>query len=325
MTELRFPSPAAFAQSVRMRRSASSPGTLFLIVEGSSDRKTFHALLNPHLHYVPSRGKEMVLGAFDLLSAEGVSDCMFVVDCDGGTESRWLGRDGLVISANRDVDADLLLTLRAFDRVALEYLSDVGNTAEECVSAANSVMRFATALTASFGIILDGARSLGMSVKVVDLLTGKRRRLRLNDLGEIHGWVRDLSAPDSGSLLQVVASVLSWKDDQRSTLAAHLATGAEKPCRLHRATRCTQCTPRRFSNGHDLADVLALALTQRCGFEVKPAEFARAARLAASKEAATNWDVGVRILRWQKSRSASEKSTSDVSGSYVAVESSHRP
>ncbi len=298
MTSLSFPSPAAFTQSLRMRRSGSVPGTRFLVVEGVSDKKSFHPLLDPHLHYVPARGKDMVLFAFETLTLEGVNDCLFVVDCDGGTESKWLGRHGLVISNNRDLDADLLFDLNAFDRVALEYLSGFGQTAEECAAVGQELLAYARALSADFGVVLDAARDTGAPTKVYDENRGSRRRLQLLDFDDSVAWIQNFVPVDREELATLAAGALGWTDDQLAGVIIEVTGGALKACRAHGLPRCAECTPRHFSSGHDLVDILSLSLSQRCGFVVSSGELARATRLAASTQSVSAWSVARRVGGW---------------------------
>jgi hypothetical protein len=302
MSILKFQGPAAFTQSVRMRRTAAPKNTLFLIVEGASDKKTFHPLVNPSVHFVPSRGKDMVLSAFATLTAEGVSDCLFIVDCDGGTDSKWLGRDGLIVSTNRDVDADLLLCLSAFDAIALEYLSGHGATARECIALGSDLLTYALQLTANFGAILDRARDAGATVKIFDSKFGSRRRLQMRDLEAFESWIENFISPEPEELLDAMRRALSWDTPVVTTIGEMVGDSKTKRCRLHSASECQLCAPRRYSGGHDLVDVLAAALTQRCGFEVTAAEFARATRLATRATAVEAWEVAVRINKWLDER-----------------------
>jgi hypothetical protein len=299
MTTLRFPSPAAFTQSLRMRRNGAPSETKFLVVEGVSDKKSFQPLLDPDFHYVPARGKEMVLAAFDTLTAEGVTDCLFIVDCDGDTDQAWLGHRGLIVSTNRDIDADLLFDLGAFHRVSLEFLSDFGFTAAQCGEIGNNLLDYARAVTASLGILLDAARDSGANTKFLDHVVGGRRRIRLKDFAESALWVQNFVPVVATDLLPAASSSLGWTAGQEQRILEKIAVGSRKLCRTHQLARCPDCTPRRFSNGHDLVDVLALGLSQRCGYKVTEAEFARATRLATSAGAMDAWEVAIRIRRWQ--------------------------
>jgi hypothetical protein len=299
MSILRFPSTAAFTQSIRMRRSGAPVDTRFLIVEGVSDKKSFQPLLDRSFHYIPARGKDMVLSAFETLVKEGVSDCLFIVDCDGGTDKKWLGRPGLIISNNRDIEADLLFDLGAFNRVSLEYLADYGYSAPECEAMGQRLLEYARDFTANMGILLDAARDCGANTKIFDVVRNTRRRIRVGDLPEAASLLENFIPTTAAELLLIAQDALGWSESQRAQILERIVRGSEKRCRAHQMDQCPRCTPRRFSNGHDLVDVLSIGISQRCGYVVTEAEFARAARLATSPDAIEAWDVAIRVRKWQ--------------------------
>jgi hypothetical protein len=191
------------------------------------------------------------------------------------------------------------LELGAFHRVSLEYLSDFGLTATECGEIGNNLLSYAREITASFGILLDAARDEKANTNFLDTTMNTRRRIRLQDLPELDLWVGHFVPVFAVDLLPVAAIVLGWSSSQVAGILKRVQSGSEKLCRIHQIQRCDKCTPRRYSNGHDLVDVLALGLSQRCGYKVTEAEFARATRLATSADAMSAWDVAVRIRRWQ--------------------------
>tara|TARA_R110002124_G_scaffold13735_2_gene62571 strand:+ start:1931 stop:2494 length:564 start_codon:yes stop_codon:yes gene_type:complete len=186
----------------------------------------------------------------------------------------------------------------------LEFLSDFGLTAPQCSDIGSKLLDYARGITASFGILLDTARHLGFNTKFVDPVTNARRRIRLEDFSDLSTWVENFVPIDPNELLPVAAQVLEWTAAQEHAILEALQIGRTKQCRIHKAEYCSSCTPRRFSNGHDLADVLALGLSQRCGYDVNAAEFARATRLATSSGAIGDWDVANRVQRWQSLHAA---------------------
>ncbi|WP_146082806.1 MULTISPECIES: hypothetical protein [unclassified Rathayibacter] len=247
----------------------------------------------------------MVLAAFDTLIAEGVNDCLFIVDCDGGTDPIWLGRKGLIISSNRDVDADLLFSVGAFDRVALEFFAHLRDSPEECIATGNNLLDYAKEISSSLGIVLDSARGVGVVTNHFDPVVNSRRRMRLKDLPEFPFWLGHFVPITPLDLVPAISELLEWSTDEVRRVSEVVIAGATKFCRKHGVAKCQTCTPRRFSNGHDLVDVLALGVSQRCGYEVSEAEVARAVRLAASPEAIGSWDVAIRIGRWLSTREES--------------------
>lgn len=306
--EVKFRSAAAFAQSVRMRLNASDQEVQFLVVEGISDKKSFSPLLARHFQYVPARGKEMVLEARSLLREEESERCLFVVDCDGGTDPKWLGQDNLIVSSNRDIDADLLMELTTFDRVAVEYLSDFGWDADTCEDVGRTLLDYANTIATALGIILDHARAFNLPIKVRDAVTNKRRRLQFGDIPGASTVVENFVPVTEQDLIDSVRDVLGWTAEQEQLVREAAVFASEKNCRLHATAACVHCRARTFSNGHDLVEVLALGLTQRCGFEVTPAELARAIRLATSRDTMLGWAVSDRIVRWLESKGGMSES-----------------
>jgi hypothetical protein len=301
---LRFPSPAAFTHSLRLRRANAAPGTKFLVVEGASDKKSFQPLLDSAFHFVPARGKDMVLWAHDALASEGITDCLFIVDCDGSLDAKWLGQPCLIVSTNRDVEADLLFDVSAFERMALEFLSDHVTTRIDCQILAGSLLALAKNLTGGFGVVLDAARTEGVPISRVDKITGTRVRIRMKELGELRDWVQNFVSIDAGEMLTSVSAEMNWSKAEVDRVRGVMEHGSVKLCRIHSVAACLSCIARRFSNGHDLVDVLSLGISQRCGYSVSEAEVARAIRLATSSEELKNWDVANRIDRWSTSRPA---------------------
>ena len=298
---LQFPSPAAFTQSVRMRRSGS-PGSTFVIVEGGSDVKLIQPFLSDGLHYIAARGKEMVLTAYETLVSEGVDDCLFIVDCDGVIEAQWLGRTGLVVSSNRDVDADLLFELNSFERLSLEFFAELAGTPQECMEQGRVIMQRARDITGRFGVVLDAARGLGAITKVTNVVTGGRQRLRLTDLLMLDGWL-DGPLPDMAEIIGGCASALSWTDSQRARIAKAVELGSRKHCRLHSTPACEACMPRRYQRPR--SDRCSRPIHHpRVGFDVSPAEVARAVRLGSTSQDAGHWPVVSRARAWLSIREA---------------------
>jgi hypothetical protein len=285
-----------------MRRSANE-GWSFLVVEGTSDKRALAPLLGDRFYYIPARGKDMVLHAQERLTAEGVNDCLFLVDCDGEVDPQRLGMSNLIVSSNRDLEADLLFELKAFDRIALEYLSDFGYGSSECERVGRELLAFVSGITARLGIGLDAARQLGLPVKILDQEQNRRRRVSLLDVPEMLSWVNNFVPVDSLDVAEAVARLLSWGEGELQSVAQIAERGASKLCRLHGLAACPSCTPRRYSNGRDLIAGLSLALSQRCGFKVTEAELSRSLRLATSPLSASNWSVALRVDAWWVGRS----------------------
>ena len=97
-----------------------------MVVEGASDRSALYPFVVPTAWVVPAYGKEQVLCAYDELEAPLRNGTLFIADCDGGVDARYKGNADLVITTNRDIEADLLFELQALERVALDVLAAHG-------------------------------------------------------------------------------------------------------------------------------------------------------------------------------------------------------
>jgi hypothetical protein len=208
------------------------------------------------------------------------------------------------VSSNRDIEADLLFVVGAFDRLALEYLAHMGATPDECRAKSAAVLGFAKQLTSDFGRILDSARHEGLRVSIHDPRTGTKRRLQLRDLPSFETWTKRRESAEESELTTQMGDVLGWSAGDRVGIVQRILEGSQKLCRAHQAAKCRSCTPRRFSNGHDLVDVLSGVFSTEAGFLVSEAEFSRALRVAAPTDQLSSWDVARRIQAWQEGHQA---------------------
>ena len=111
-----FPRPGGFVQSLRLRRRALPLSVPLVVVEGPTDRNALFPFLMPTVVVIPANGKNQVLHAFTELETSLRNAVLFLVDCDGGVDPRFKGHVELVISSNRDTEADLLFELGALER-----------------------------------------------------------------------------------------------------------------------------------------------------------------------------------------------------------------
>lgn len=299
---LSFPRAAALAQSIRQRLQALPPASPLLVVEGSTDKRALLPFLLPDVVVVPARGKDMLLGAYALLEPDSLSNCLFVVDCDGETASEWKGRPNLIISENRDIEADLLFELSAFDRLVAEYLGAGLSTPSDVASQAAGLLLQCSELTANLGVLLDSARQRGLRVRVIDGVTGVKRRAAPSDLPSLEAWLSSGHAPNYREVLQDLKGLLAWSDTDLAAVELDARAGEGKSCRAHGRARCIPCRARRYSNGHDLVQAITRALRSRIG-ELEQTEVERAVRMCADKQLADRWIVAQRVRLWEASAS----------------------
>jgi len=298
---LNYSSPAAFAAAIRLRRNKLGPDVTLVIVEGASDTKTFQHFAHPEARSVPARGKEMVLKAYEELRAEGESMSLWIVDCDGEVDARWLGKPGLLVSTNRDVDADLVIELGSLQRAGREFLGSLYETTSELDSAASDHATFAIQFASLFGSLLGIARAAGLTVKVYDPKLMKRRPLLPSDLAETSTqWASRLNLPTIEALLVALSRQLVW-DTDLAQLANEFDARGGKLCRKHQSGNCLSCMARRHANGHYILDSLSVSYSSSAGFHISPAEVARASRIAAQADAIEGWELIARVRLWEAS------------------------
>ncbi|WP_138067608.1 hypothetical protein [Cellulomonas rhizosphaerae] len=289
---LEYPSPAAFAQSLRFRLQATPDDVPILVVEGMSDRQAFGRVLDPRVKVVPARGKEMVLESRKHLSVGERERCTIVIDCDGRVEASWLTDDNVVVSANRDLEADLVIELKVMRSVAHDFLAPLYDNGSEVARHANRLERYVLEFACVMGVLLDAARALGAKTRVVDAVTARKRRVQILDLPEALGWLRAYAVPSLQEISNAVGASVGWSEAQREEIVRHACAGGAKLCRLHGAAECSGCKIRRFSNGHDIVDISAQVLSDHGGYAVSSAEVARALRVAIGVRATPQeWSV----------------------------------
>lgn len=294
---LKYPSAAAFAQAIRFRLQALPDNVPILAVEGVSDRQAICRVAHPAVRVFPARGKEMVLRSREHLSADERLRCTFLIDCDGQVDASWLSDGDVVVSANRDLEADLVIELHAMQSVARDFLAPLFIGGEELAVEVSRLQDYVLEVTAVLGVVLDTARAQGRRTKLYDITEGRKRRVRPLDVPEVQLWLQTHHLP---SLLEVAAalgSVLGWDESAVAEIASTATQGGAKLCARHHAQECRPCLARRFSNGHDIVDVAAIVLSDQAGYVVSSAEIARSLRIALGGVSSATWLVTDRLRR----------------------------
>ncbi len=299
MSALTFPSPQAFLQSVRQRRRALPTRQAILIVEGVTDKRALFPFLEAGVLVIPSNGRpalELTYRKLETPLREGV---LFILDCDGETERDLKGNIDLILTNNRDLEADLLFELGALDRIAHEYLAGVAAHPREVVAHKDELLRLAMSLSATLGVVKAAASRTGAPTRVLDGFSRQRRKIRLGDIGASAGWIRSGHAPTLDEMLAGVASAVGWTpaaiaDTRRESLALTVS-----PCVTHASRGCPICLSRTHSNGHILVEAVFSLLHLRHGVNITQPEIDRAIRMAADKALLPSWSVVQRIERWE--------------------------
>lgn len=302
---LTFPSPDAFLQSVRQRRRALDSSIPIVIVEGSSDKRALSAFLNPDAVTIPANGKDFLIHAYDFLEARLRRGVIFLLDCDGRVDQRFKGNIDLVLTSNRDMEADLVFELNAVRRLAHEFLAPAASSAGEIEGFVASITADACTLSGTIGLTRDAAKEHGLPVRIRDHVTGKKRKVGLLDLSEATRWAADIRIFGVGELTNALGGFLGWTREQMAFVSGRSATVANAPCIKHSVNTCWPCLRRSNCNGHDLVDALYLVLCARHRIDTRVEEVARALRMGIGPESLAAWTVARRISAWEAANECS--------------------
>jgi hypothetical protein len=285
MTLLRAQSNAALAQEVkarlRVRPDISAPLVIF---EGSSDVEAYRHFVRTEVQLHAVGGRDRVLSVYDQLSSDAVSNnIVYILDCDNGVDEHYKGITNVVISQNRDMECDLLLTLSALDRLASE---------EQSMS--QVILGAAIEDAVLVGRLKDSGRALGLPVR--KQVPGRSGRVRVA-MGELDRGALGADSSEADRLEAIsktLSAAVEWTAAERASVLEGSMNGVTAGCEEHGAIACT-CDVRRFCNGHDLMELTYLACVEG-GLQMDERNFARAIRMGASDLLAQDWAF-VRRLR----------------------------
>lgn len=300
-----YPNPRAYAQAIRQRYAALGPEEVLIAVEGATDKRVLSPILRPDVRILAASGRDMVLGAYSELESEGLDRCLYVVDCDDNFPATLKGRPNLVVTQHRDIEADALFCLRGFDRIASEYLSGAHTREEEVSIQCEELLSLSVNLSALLTIAKDIARPMGLALRVVDPITGKRVRLTFDHLPSTGSWIRSQKVPNPKDLVAEMGSVLGWTASEMGRVASLATVSWASQCGPHGRTECSACRLHRHSNGHDLVSALAIDLSQRLTTTITASDLDRDIRMTTDRTLVAGWRVGQRIAAWETSTGAS--------------------
>lgn len=251
-------------------------------------------ILAPTVRIVPAHGKSVLLEAYDGLVGSGFDQKMFfLMDCDNDTPDNRKGMHDLAVTCHRDLEADLLFSLDAFDRVAIDFLSAVHYELSAIESVAERTLERALNLAAMCSVVRDAARSCALRVRFTDPHSGHRRVARPDDLRA--------QLPSATNLtLDLVANamggVIGWTRDEVQGVLAASPGIVSCP---HTSEGCSACRLLTFCNGHDAVQALAYMLTTETGIYVGAKEVEAQLRVGLDRRRVEHWPVGKRIRKWE--------------------------
>lgn len=277
-------------------RRRRAPESVCVIVEGSTDRKCLLRIADRNAVIVPANGKANLLFAFDNLERELRSGVLFLVDCDNNLPPKYRGHLDLVITENRDIEADFMLRLSSLAVIAMDY-TDVERR-DECELMADSILHTARDLSALFNSILDLARQLKLRVRIGDV-NRNQRKISLLDLPE----QAELSVLSGRQLAQGLIARLSrklaWTGSKVASIETALSEMAQKPCRRHSQRSCRECWYRSYCAGHDLVDAVVIVCAEKHRVRLGSRDVEEKLREGLDPSNLPDWPVAARVCSWE--------------------------
>ena len=295
---LQYPSAAGFAQSVCQRRRALSADVALVVVEGQTDRRALLPFVDTDVVVVSARGKANATAAHRRVNTEGLSGVLVLIDCDGDVPSTLKGLPDLIVSANRDLEADLLLELNALRRFAIDVLGDSSANLAEAESRAASVLERALGVGAELERIRQAARAVGARTRLVDVVTGQKRKVRPRDLPQVQAWLASPARPAVNEVAKAYGRRAGWSPQTLALVAHGGRASAATACAVHAVRQCGPCDHRALCEGHALVELVAQALGDEAGHALDVSEVERALRIASDRDRLTDWCVCTRGRRW---------------------------
>lgn len=286
--------PQGFLQSLRLRARRLTDQGALVVVEGPRDRKALLPLASEWAFIVPAGGRDKLVFAFDNLEEEFRDRVLFILDCDGGVDLRLKGQLGLVITSNRDMEADLILELNAVEGVVFQVadVSDVPNGR----ALSDRIVEQACDLSAAFGVVLAGAWACGYPTKIRGKGGRPPHTATLMDVN--NEWSSENLTNSPQDLAKRLAAVIPWGGDELGTVVGWMGIARDKACRSHGCASCRECWYRSYSRGHDLVDALGIVLMTLAGVKVEPLD--SLLRLGLDHSRVGDWSVARRVRSWEE-------------------------
>jgi len=295
---LDYPRASAFLAEVRSATRALKPGQVLAIVEGVSDR----AALMPHFAgevvLKAAKGREKLLSAYFGLESSLRSPVVFIFDCDGNTPLELKGQVDLVISSNRDMEADLIFDLNAFHGVTQDYLGRIYEDTAVVRAHTEAAVEQASEMSTDLGLILKGAKAMGLTTHIKRPRAGIDRVITVTDVNDAAFDFSSRRPSDLSTLSQAVGTVLGWGQLDIEEISKRANSEYETHCARHE-TVCGRCRKRQLANGHHLVDALSLILDRVHGQIVSPSLVASGLRMSPSPLALKSWVVLRRLKAWE--------------------------
>jgi hypothetical protein len=287
-------SPARFIDALKQAaREVQGSNRVVLVLEGGSDHLALGLRLSDWVEVQVAGGKETLIAAYRGLDARDKNQMVFVVDCDGEVDADLKGHIDFILTTNRDIEADLILTLGALERVlflTLPRTEDLPRTRDTAAEMAKRISTVALRISA----LLLVASSRGLSVHPRS--RGARSKLDAIVLNDDLDWTREDPAP----ITELVASAgrrLGWGIEECDSVESGVEELLSRPCRRHNRAACSPCTFAAVLIGHQ-AVAATVALLTAFGAKLGENEVPNLIYAVPSMEQIIQWEVGRRLALW---------------------------
>lgn len=301
MQVLNFPNAESFVQSLRQRRNAAGGSVPFIVVEGSSDRKALFPFIDKSAVIIPASGKGNLIYAYRRLEKKYRRQTVFLLDCDGATNASLKGKPELVLTSNRDIEADIIFELSALTRMGQELLAEDADRSEdvdlECEALKDSAINFALNL----GIVRAAARDQKLKTHLRTHRTGRSRKIGLPDIECAAENAKQKRPSDLslGLIVRDMASIAEWSKAESEAVRKASEECLSRKCSRHTRSRCKACLAMRYCNGHDLVEALHMILDLRYSVILRSGDVDRYLRISADRQKLPDWTVFSRLEAWE--------------------------
>lgn len=288
-------SPAAFVQELRMS-VRKNPTATFLVAEGGGDKVALTRHLDSSVRVKVAGGRETLVAAYLELEAHYRDRVVFVADCDGDTDQTLKGQVDLVISQNRDIQADHGLSLGALQPSLEVFLSPQYESQAQlravAENAAHAIRRVARVLTLL--VVVAARHGLPTQVKVRGV--GKRVLSAIN-LDAVVDW-KSGTVPSVEAYAVEAGRLLAWSMDDVELVRTRIEALLVEACRRHSLSTCDDCLDCTYIGGHQLIAASESYIVRTLGSQLGENEVSNLLYACANGTLLDSWDVYRRLRVW---------------------------
>jgi hypothetical protein len=266
-------SPQVLLADARLRLDAIGPHAGVIVVEGPDDKRIFyHRAIRPN-QVIPAGGRGLLLASYEAATNIDHERIMFVTDCDYAVRAGELsGGPGLAITANTDIEADLL-ALGLLPKVITEIVPSA-LSGDQVARVADQSLKMAKVLALPLGRVRMATKPLGVD-------------LGFNDFDFAKYWKKGDNGLDFDKLIRVISDRLKLEGRREDLIELVAATpGDDNMCHgkdLLSALRAVLMKERRLDGKKVTREVLSMML-----------------RIALDDQKFEEWPLVQRIRSWER-------------------------